>query len=71
MFDITKSLSSFFAAIIFVLFAGLLLGLPTMLLWNWLMPVIFGLTKISFWQAMGLNILSGILLKGSNNPTSK
>jgi len=32
-----------------------------MLLWNWLMPAIFGLVSISFWQALGLLILSRIL----------
>jgi hypothetical protein len=32
-----------------------------MLLWNWLMPVIFGLSEISFWQAVGLNLLASIL----------
>jgi ABC-type multidrug transport system fused ATPase/permease subunit len=32
-----------------------------MLLWNWLMPAIFGLTVINFWQAIGILILSRIL----------
>ena len=27
----------------------LLLGLPLMLLWNWLMPMIFGLPALTFW----------------------
>jgi hypothetical protein len=44
---------------------AIVLALPVMLLWNWLMPVIFGLTKISFWQALGLNLLSGFLFKSS------
>lgn len=35
-----------------------------MLLWNWLMPVIFGLTAISFWQALGLLVLARILFSG-------
>lgn len=35
-----------------------------MLLWNWLMPLIFGLTVISFWQAFGLMILFGMLFGG-------
>jgi hypothetical protein len=35
-----------------------------MLLWNWLMPVIFGLPVISFGQALGLLVLSKILLGG-------
>ena len=32
-----------------------------MLLWNWLMPSIFGLGTISFWQALGICILCRIL----------
>jgi hypothetical protein len=35
-----------------------------MLLWNWLVPTIFGLTEISFWQALGLLALSHILFSG-------
>ena len=35
-------------------------GFMAMLLWNWLMPSIFGLRQISFWQALGLVILSKI-----------
>ena len=32
-----------------------------MLLWNLLMPSIFGLTTINYWQALGLFVLSRIL----------
>ena len=42
---------------------ALILGLPLMLLWNWLMPTLFGLPIITFWQAVGLNFLSSILFK--------
>lgn len=35
-----------------------------MLLWNILIPNIFGLTAINFWQALGLLILSRILFGG-------
>jgi hypothetical protein len=42
------------------------LGLPLMLLWNWLMPTLFGLPIITFWQAVGLNFLSTILFKPYN-----
>lgn len=35
-----------------------------MLLWNWLMPALFGLSVISFWQAAGLLVLSKILFGG-------
>ena len=36
----------------------------TMLLWNALMPAIFGLTAITFWQALGLMILARLLFGG-------
>ena len=34
-----------------------------MLLWNWLMPPLFGLGKIGFWKAVGISMLSTILFK--------
>jgi hypothetical protein len=39
-------------------------GSIVMLLWNALMPVIFHLPLISFWQALGLLILTKILFSG-------
>jgi hypothetical protein len=44
-----------------------LLGYPVMLLWNWLMPVLFGLSEITFWQAIGINILCTILFRPTIN----
>lgn len=41
-----------------------LFGLIVMSLWNWLMPALFGLKVITFWQAIGLVILSKILFGG-------
>lgn len=43
----------------------LLLGAPLMFLWNWLMPGIFGLPQIGFWQACGLQLMAGLLFKSS------
>jgi len=42
-----------------------LFGAVTMWLWNWLMPTIFKLPTIGFWQAIGLVVLSHILFKGN------
>ena len=33
-------------------------------LWNWLMPAVFGWHVITFWQAVGLLVLSKILFGG-------
>jgi Ca2+/H+ antiporter, TMEM165/GDT1 family len=38
-----------------------LFGELLMHLWNWLLPPIFGLHMITFWQALGLLLLSRIL----------
>lgn len=35
-----------------------------MWLWNWLMPQIFSLTEVTFWQAAGILVLSKILFSG-------
>jgi positive regulator of sigma E activity len=42
---------------------ALILGIVVMALWNWLMPDLFGLDRITFWQAWGLLLLSHILFK--------
>jgi hypothetical protein len=40
------------------------LSVIVMLLWNLLIPTIFGITAINFWQALGLFILARLLLGG-------
>jgi len=47
------------------------LGFVVMGLWNWLMPSLFGLKLISYWQAMGLLILSKILFGGLRGPRGR
>ncbi|MCF8296230.1 MAG: hypothetical protein K9J13_01680 [Saprospiraceae bacterium] len=47
-----------------------LFGYFVMLLWNWLMPEIFGLVTITFWQAFGIIILSKFLF-GAFHPGHK
>ncbi len=47
---------------------GFLFGYFVMLLWNWLMPAIFGLGLISFWQSVGLVVLGRILFGGFPRP---
>ena len=44
-----------------ILMIILIVALPFMWLWNWLMPLIFGLTKITFWQSLGILLLSHML----------
>ncbi len=48
-------------AITFFVFIG---GTITQLLWNWLLPPIFGWKELSFWQALGMLTLCRILFGG-------
>ncbi len=50
-------------AIFGVLAVGIF-GLLIMLLWNWLMPTLFGLREIGFVQALGLFVLFRLLVGG-------
>ena len=56
------------AAVVFGLVGAVvfafLFGYIIMLLWNWIMPAIFSLGKIGFWQAFGIALL-GRLIFGS------
>ena len=55
-------LGAVFGALGLVAIVMVIMGLPAMWLWNWLMPSIFGLKEISFWQAIGLQLLAYIIL---------
>lgn len=50
--------------VVLVIAACLAFGFIIMHLWNWLMPAIFGLKAITFVQALGLLVLSKLLLGG-------
>lgn len=45
--------------------------IPVFYLWNWLMPAIFGLKTITFWQAVGLTFLCSFLFKSTISSESK
>ena len=50
--------------LLFVFVAAIVLGFVVKSLWNALMPGIFGWHQISFWQAIGLLVLSKLLFGG-------
>lgn len=59
--------------LIFIAAVGIF-GTVFMLLWNWLMPAIFGLPLINFYQAIGLLVLSKLVFSGFGHhkkPSSK
>ena len=66
---VKKGFKVFFMILIVILFA-FLMGYVVMWLWNWLMPSIFGLATIGYWQAIGILALAKILF-GFGNHSSK
>ena len=59
--DFSDFIAGFLLVVIIAFVIAIIMGFPMMWLWNALMPSIFGLTKITFWQGVGLNLLSGLL----------
>jgi hypothetical protein len=47
--------------VVFAALFALVFGFVVKLLWNWLMPAIFGLGVITYWQAFGIVILAKLL----------
>jgi hypothetical protein len=57
---IAIGIAIFIAFVLFILIGGVIVQW----LWNWLLPDIFGLRSITWWEALGLLALSRILFGG-------
>lgn len=69
-----------FFKVIFMIIAAaifiLLFGYGFMLLWNWLMPDVFGLPSLGYWKAVGILVMAKLLFgnfegKGHKKPSKK
>ncbi len=54
-------------SVAYLFFVAALMSLPVMLLWDWLMPQIFGLKEITWFQAWGLMFLCGLLFRSNTS----
>ncbi|MBN3036674.1 MAG: hypothetical protein JW861_13900 [Bacteroidales bacterium] len=50
--------------IILAVVLAFLFGYFVMLLWNWIMPALFGLPEIGYWMAFGIIILARLIFGG-------
>lgn len=66
-YDVLEWILLFFIGIGF----SIILTFPVMWLWNYLMPMIFGLPKLTFWQTFGLQVLVGCFVPSRNSGSSK
>jgi hypothetical protein len=61
-----------FGGIVLAVFMAFIFGYFVMLLWNWIMPSIFGLPEIDYWLAFGIIILGRLIFGGfGHGHTSK
>ena len=58
---ISPTIGIFFIAAAMFFAMCILLSIPLCLLWNWLMPFIFGLPKLNLLQTFGLSLLISLL----------
>jgi hypothetical protein len=64
---ICTTITTLYGMLFLLSISSIILTIPTMLLWDWLMPKIFNLPEITLAQAWGLNILSNIIFKSKTN----
>jgi len=62
-----NNLSQILATLAGIIAAIAIVSIFTMLLWNWLMPEIFGLGRISYLQAFGLITLANLLFPSAKS----
>jgi hypothetical protein len=46
-------------------FTAMIFAVPVYFIWNWLMPELFGIISLTFWQAWGITFLASLLVKGA------
>lgn len=59
-----ERIGTFFAVALIIVFVSLIIALLIKWIWNGIMPDIFGLPEITFWNAYGLCLLLHLLLRG-------
>ena len=62
-----KGIEALLIVVGLLILSAILLAIPTMLLWNALLPHLFNTPSITLYEAVGINILSGILFKSNVN----
>ena len=64
-------IAAVFGIVVLIIGLSALFALPVMWLWNYVVPYQFGLKELDFLHAWALNVLFGLLVKGSTYNASK
>lgn len=65
------NLGLFVVGLVVVAVFGLIEAVFVSLCWNYIMPFLFGLPTIGYWQAFVLSFLCGMLFKNSSSTNTK
>jgi hypothetical protein len=60
-------LSAAAVVVLIYLVVGSLYAFPVMWIWNWMMPELFGMPLLNFWQSFWGVFMCSILFKGGNS----
>lgn len=71
MQKLEEIITALIGIILIIALVCVIIALPIQLLWNWLMPGIFGLKTITFYQALGLTFLTHLLFSSTNQNQNK
>lgn len=66
-FSVLKIIGYAVGGVAVAVILGFLFGYFVMLLWNWLMPALFGLPVVNFWQAVGIIVLGKLIFGGGHH----
>lgn len=69
--DVLEAIGTVFVGILIAAATAFILGLLVMWMWNWLMPILFGLETINYIQGWGIMFLCGLLFKGTTTVKTK
>ena len=71
MKDFIEKLLIILAIFAFIAVFACIVAVPVLFLWNALMPVLFGLPVLTYWQAYGLYLLCLLLFGKSSGSSSR
>lgn len=58
-----ETVIDFLGTLLAIFIIALVIAIPTWALWNDVMPEVFGLHRVTFWQALELNLLFGLMIR--------
>lgn len=65
-----EGIGAFVVAVVLIILGGAIMAIPVMMIWNSVIPDMFGLGTITYPDAWGLYVLCGLLFKGNCSSSS-